>query len=414
MTEKLARVHWHRGQTLLPDHLFAQEESLMADTSARFQLTGLPYYGIGRLQWNESLLAEGILSIVALTVVFPTGLLIDIPGNSNIQPFNMNVSGTTKVSIYLHVINDQLEDKITHFAQEDDSVPKIRYRLELSCEQKYPGALQTLKLAEFQKAGDGGWSLLEDLYLPPLLQVGTSPFLMAMVDYLAQLLEMFHFKLLRDVTASYLSGESLFIAKQCLQGVYELQGFFANLKGQIHYHPYHLYATLKSFYINVCLYKNCTPENVDSPYLHDQLALCIKRISEPLFKQIQLIKSKFPYMPFKREDGLYVISRLPKEIETAKEVYFLLQKPSVSSNISMEGVKLASLSRIAMVHQMALTGIPINKIDTPPFQHSFGSEVEFYLIVMGEEWDYAFGDSSIAFYDRPGWENVTPYLYWRQ
>lgn len=418
MAEKLARVRWHRGQTLLPEHLFAQEESLLTDTIKRFQLCGMPLYGIGSLEWNDSLLSEGIVSIVRMALVLPSGFLVDIPGNATISPFNMDVIGTTQVAVYLHLLenlnldNIYSDDAPASIASED-AIPRVIYELHLSSEPECTSAIQTLKLAEFQKDGGGTWSLMDD-YVPPLLQVGTSPFVMQTVNYLAQLLELFHFKLIREITASYLSGESLFISKQCLQGVYELQSFFANLRAQIHYHPYQLYEILKSFYINVCLYKNCTPENVDSPYLHDQLALCLKKICDPLFKQLQLIKSKSPYIPFKKEDGLFVISRLPKEINNAKEAYLLLQKPHVHASISIEGLKLASRRRVSMVHQQSLTGIPLKKIDNPPFQHSFGAEVEFFLIVQGEEWDHAFGDSTLAFYDVERLEGITAYLYWRQ
>ena len=54
--ERLARVNWRMGQTLLPEHFGAQEQSLLADIATRFGLLGLPLYGIGRLTWNESLL----------------------------------------------------------------------------------------------------------------------------------------------------------------------------------------------------------------------------------------------------------------------------------------------------------------------------------------------------------------------
>ena len=50
--EALAPVKWEMGQPLLPQHLHAQEESLLADTSLRFQMSGLPSFGICRLNWD--------------------------------------------------------------------------------------------------------------------------------------------------------------------------------------------------------------------------------------------------------------------------------------------------------------------------------------------------------------------------
>ncbi len=70
------------GQTLLPDHFIAQEEALLEDAAAHFRLHGLPAYGIAALRWNQTLLAEGVLSISAATLVTPAGVLIDVPGQT--------------------------------------------------------------------------------------------------------------------------------------------------------------------------------------------------------------------------------------------------------------------------------------------------------------------------------------------
>ena len=76
MNDKLARVYWKMGQTLLPEHLLAQEDSLLANTVLRFRAQGLPSYGLGKLLVNETLLGEGIFSIQEMTLVMASGLLI--------------------------------------------------------------------------------------------------------------------------------------------------------------------------------------------------------------------------------------------------------------------------------------------------------------------------------------------------
>lgn len=413
MADKLARIHWQMGQALLPEHLFAQEESLLAEMRMRFQLLSFPVYGIGRLQWNESLLKEGVLSLLSLTLVLPSGQLIDIPGNATGKSFNMNVAGSAQLSVYLHVIDESTGRDQTSYIREEETVEKIIYEVELSSDQSHAAARYTMKLAEFRKDGEGVWSL-SDNYVPPLIQTATSPFLNSTLNYIFQLLEAFHFKLTQEIAAGYLSGENLFTAKQCLQAVYALQHFFCNLKGQVRYHPYYLYEALNSFYLALCLYQNCTPENVESPYLHEQLADCFRKITDPLVRQMQMMKAQTPYLPFKKSEGLFTIAKLPKEIVDAKEVYFLIQKPKVTTPISIEGLKLASMSRVGMVHQMSLQGIPFKRIPNPPFQHTFGVEVDFFLIMRGEEWDYALGERTLAFYEKSTMEGIAAYIYWRQ
>ncbi|MFC1706085.1 type VI secretion system baseplate subunit TssK [Planctomycetota bacterium] len=414
-TDVLARVDWQMGQTLLPEHLVAQEESLLADTMTRFRMSGLPYHGVGYLRWSDALLTDGTLSIQALTLVLPSGQLIDIPGNAAANTLNLNLTGTTTVPVYLHLTGErvpQAAEADAQWLEEGAQTTRVKHKVELSPDQTTAAAVQTVKLAEFVKDSEEVWSL-SNRYVPPLLQVGTSPFLKGLLDELSQLIEQFHFKLEQEIAAAFLGGEGLFSAKLCLGGLYRVERFLANLSGQIHPHPYVLYEELKRFYTDLCLYQNTAPEHVATPYRHEELSECLGEIVRPLLDEIQVIRTKSPYVPFVRQEGLCVIEELPKEVRLAKEIYFLLQKPRVSDTIALEGVKLASRSRLKSVHQLSLHGIPFSKIERPPFQHQFGPEVEFYLLREGEEWDLALRDGTLAFYERAGLEEVNAHLYWR-
>jgi len=50
---RLARVHWKIGQALLPEHFFAQEESLRGEVHLRLGLNQVPVWGVGVLQFDE-------------------------------------------------------------------------------------------------------------------------------------------------------------------------------------------------------------------------------------------------------------------------------------------------------------------------------------------------------------------------
>jgi type VI secretion system protein ImpJ len=413
MTDTLARIDWQMGQTLLPEHFVAQEDALLADTATRFGLMGIPAEGVGRLRWNESLLAEGILSLISGTIVLNSGQVLDIPGNAVVNTFNLNVPGTTRVPVYLHLTSERAaQTGGAPRADGEEQVERVVHRVALVAEQTYRTAVQTLKLAEFEKGIEGAWVLAED-FLPPLLQVGTSPFLAALVDKLGKTLELFHYKLQEEIAASYLGGEGLSSAKACLRAVYNIERFLANLKAEVHYHPYHLYEQLKSFYTELCLYQNTTPQSIASPYQHHDLAGCLALVTKPLFDQMQVSKGKTPYMQFERADGLLQIRDLPREARVAKEVYFLLQKSRVSDMLSTDGIKLASRARLPLVHQLALQGIPMRRIERPPFQHTFGAEVEFFLLSGGEEWDHTLREGAIALFDEPKLASAKAYLFWR-
>jgi type VI secretion system protein ImpJ len=100
--QQLKRVGWQLGQPLLPVHLIAQEESLLANLNFYINL-GIPYFGIGNLKWDDKLLSQGVVSISKLTVIFPTGELVDIPDNGTINSYDLNLSGVNQITLYLHL-----------------------------------------------------------------------------------------------------------------------------------------------------------------------------------------------------------------------------------------------------------------------------------------------------------------------
>ncbi len=412
MDDKLARVCWKMGQTLLPEHLVAMEDSILANTVQMFRIQGLPSYGISKLVLNEALLGEGIFSVREMTLVMPSGLMLDVPGNTRLSPFNMNLPGTSRVSVYLHILNEIPASDSNRTGWDNDSDIKIRkvfHRMAISSEQDYPDAVETIKAAEFKKSPNGVWKI-SDEYIPPLLQTGTTPFLLKEINDLSDALALFQYNLYMDAV-SYLSGDSLTSVKQCLKSVFRTQRLLANLTSSVHLHPFFLYDELLTLYTEVCFYRNTTPENVTAAYQHDNLA-SINTIIDLINRQMNLVKSLPPYLPFELSDNIYKVN-LPEEIRQASSVYLLAQKDLVISKLSIADLKLASLSRLPVVHRMALQGIPFKRVEHPSFQHSFGAEIEFYLIREGEEWDHALNEMNVAFYNRQDLKDTVFYIFWR-
>jgi type VI secretion system protein ImpJ len=398
MTDILARVHWKMGQSILPEFFVTQEESLLRDSILRFKATGLPFYGITRLSWNNSLISEGVVAINKMTLIMPSGQLLNVPENSKIEPYNLSQSGSSRVSVYCHFImgDKETSEDAGGWSDEDKSdIPKAYYELILSSEQSTHGILESIKIAEFEKAPDETWQLSES-YIPPLIEVGTTPFFKKKMDELSELLELFHYNLALEASG-YLSGDSLINVKMCMKSSIKIQRLLGNINSQIHCHPYYLYEALNDFYTEVCYYKKILPENNTSPYRHDQLATCFNIIIDPLIEQMKALETKSPYLPFTYKDGIFSL-KLPSEARAARETYFLVQKGHVGDKLDISNMKLGCMSRISTIHRLALPGVPLRKTERPPFQHSFGAEVEFFKIVEGEEWDYALRDLSIAFY----------------
>ncbi|MDY0162847.1 type VI secretion system baseplate subunit TssK [Desulfobotulus sp.] len=409
--DKLARIRWEMGQTLLPEHLMAQEDSLAAECDARFRTLGLPFHGLARLQISSSLLREGVLTVQQLSAVMPSGLFLGIPGNARIESLNMNTFGKTRLPLYLHLVSG-MDDRPEGGGDGEENIPRRVHRLALSPDQARTGAQETMRFGIFQKSPEGNWSLAAE-GIPPLLQLGSSPFFRQETADLMQLLEVFEHKVSQDIAASYLSGDSMFSARECLKSALRTHRFLVNLSGQIRPHPYFLYEVLKDFLTDVAFYRNLAPEHVLEPYDHEDLATCFRKILMPLHEHIRYFQRSSPYLPLTCRDGLWQLV-FPEEVRKAKEVYLLVQKARVQDRVVLENLKMTARSRLSLIHRLALQGIPFTRMERPPFQHMFGPEVDFYRLHSGDEWDQALKELSLVFYDGPALQGVQFFLYWRE
>jgi type VI secretion system protein ImpJ len=57
--------------------------------------------------------------------------------------------------------------------------------------------------------------------------------------------------------------------------------------------------------------------------------------------------------------------------------------------------------------------VPFKYLEKPPFQHTFGPEVDFYQLQAGEEWNYVIREGSLALYIHPVLEKANVFLFWR-
>jgi type VI secretion system protein ImpJ len=93
------------------------------------------------------------------------------------------------------------------------------------------------------------------------------------------------------------------------------------------------------------------------------------------------------------------------KLQTASEI--------IKGGFSLDNFKIASISRLPIVHKFYLQGISFKRLERPPFQHSFGPEVDIYQLTIGEEWDYALSELLVGFYVNPQLMNAKYFLHWR-
>jgi type VI secretion system protein ImpJ len=191
-----------------------------------------------------------------------------------------------------------------------------------------------------------------------------------------------------------------------------LRARFQDLERGVDLHPFHFYDRLRDLHREVCLLDEVLPDE-PPPYDHDNPVACF----EPLLKEIERRVSPTPdithHEPFVRSGDLFRLSPLPAEIAKAAECYLLVQKQNLGEAVSVSGLKMASPSRLQIVQQLVLTGVPLKHVPVPPFRHPFGPNIDFYRLVVGEEWDHALREHGLVLFAPPSLQETRFALFWR-
>lgn len=410
---QLKRVGWQMGQPLLPLHLIAQEDSLLAHLDFYIKSQGLPLYGVGSLKWDDTLLFQGVVSIHQLTAIFPSGEIIDVPENGRLSAFDLNKTGKTQLPLYLHLLKetpDQQEMILDE--QEEEKLTFALHQLALSTEPHLLSAKASFKLAEFEKDVEGRWKCSET-YAPPLYNINNHPFLINKLFRIRAILESFQKELEQETSTGKLFEQRTMETKLCLVQVASLRRFLLNIERGVLSHPFHLYEQISRFLDTLAfLYVEYTDINI-TPYQHEKIAPLFAKLIETLLHYLQPKSEQLASIKFEKRDNCYVSDRLPQELDAFNEIYFILQPIDAKTRLKMEGLKLASYSRLNNIYRFALSGIPLLQLDTVPFNNNFSKYAVVYRIEKDLEWNYAINEGRLAFSKQEQNEGLQAYLYWR-
>lgn len=412
-TLKIAPVRWFLGQTVLPEHFVALQQLAEAAVEFRGRMQGLPAYGIAYLSYNESLLRDGVLAIGELSAVLPDGMVISVPGGCSLAPLSLVATSATRVSVYLHILGDTVSGQGNRTYDSDPRVvERVLQRAVLSITDHVDNSRAVLRLGDFEKGVAGSFSLA-GTYVPPLLQVATTPYLLPALTLLEAQVSALEPQLVAQLQDTFLRPDRLSTIRRCLTALYRAQALFADQRNRIAHHPHDVFAALRDLYLEACCFHEVVPEQPVLPYQHDALASCFGTVVRLLQQALRPVYTRSTHLRFSRNNGLFTLGALPSELKDAQEVFLLVQRPTLHTRISIDDIKVSCTSRLALVHRLVLRGVPFKYVERPPFQHTFGPEVDFYQLQSGDEWDHVLRESSVALYVHPVLERAHVFLYWR-
>ncbi|NBD12990.1 MULTISPECIES: type VI secretion system baseplate subunit TssK [Corallococcus] len=413
--DTLARVLWQEGQTLLPEHFRAQEESLSTEARRYAGLAGLPVVGVGALRFNDVLLDKGTVALEELSAVLPGGHLVEVPGNAEVTPLSLEESGRTKLTVYLHLLA-VVEPREETPGPGEEAPPVVRAvrRLCLSLESVVDDAVSSLALAVFTRNAEGPW-VLSGTHLPPLLRVGPHPFLTPLFEQLDGLLQQAQGQLRTSLREGLVRGDRLASARRALCEVRGLQVLRQDMRHGVQPPPYHLMQALRRLYFETCCYLEAEPDDALPAYEHDAPGPGLARWMELLTRGFRPQASPLSYRAFEFQDGHFRLTPLPRETPPPDDFYLLVRRQERDRPRSMEGVKIASPLRLPAVRRQALKGVPYRHVAYPSFPHSFDADIDWYQLThQSEEWQSAQREDGLTFFATPALEGAQVLLYWRR
>jgi type VI secretion system protein ImpJ len=210
--KQLQPVLWTKGTFLTPQHLQLQDRFL--EDSLKFRLQALKFcaWGFSELVLDQELLADGKLAISRASGIFPDGLLFDIPGSDQPPPskalaeffdpgirdldiyltvpdyrekgLNVSAVGRTGGSRYLAEITN-VRDENTGTGEKPVQIARKNLRL-LAANETREGS-SSLRIANVQRTEAGAFRL-NTRFVPPLLEVRASDYLLGLINGLLEIL----------------------------------------------------------------------------------------------------------------------------------------------------------------------------------------------------------------------------------
>ena len=241
-----------------------------------------------------------------------------------------------------------------------------------------------------------------------------TPFLLGEIQHIETQCEQWKLDFLKTIQASFLSSESRYSAKACLVEIYKIQHFLANLTA-VEFHPFYFYELLFKFYLQIRLYQEDNELDIKTQhYQHENLKQClIQEVIIPLYQKLNQTPKPIQLKEFEKKEGLRLLFPLPPEVYQAKEIYILFQKKDADASLDLKDFKLSSKSRLSQLCQFSLPGISLEKATFPPAVSPFGTEVEIFQLLPGEEWDHALKEQSLAFNESAQIQDVKAFIYWK-
>lgn len=392
-------VLWTKGVLLTPQHLQVQDRFLEDALQFRLATSTFAPWGFQRLTIDREALAGGSLSVTVASGICPDGLLFDIPeGDQGPTPKplegafgpdqtslvgylaipeyrygGLNVAATRGDHQTRYVADVLLRrDENTGLAEKPILVARRNFRLLMEGESLE--GLAALPLGRITRSPVGEYAL-DPRFVPPVIDIGASDYLLSIARRLVELLSAKSTALAerrRQKNQSLAEfGISDVASFWLLYAVNSAMPYVRHLFETRRGHPHELFTAMLSLAGSLTAFSTTLhPRDLPS-YDHANLTACFTDLDEKVRALLEtVVPSNYVSLPFRlAAPSVYAAALEQDRYLEAPEWYLALKAdmpvPDLIRRVP-QLVKVSSANQIDQLIKQALTGLELVHVPNPP------------------------------------------------
>ena len=429
---QLQPVIWSKGTFLNPQHLQTQDRFLESMLEFRMDALNFRPWGFRELRVDQEALAAGNFAVSAASGILPDGLAFDIPDSDpappprplapafdadhdtcevylaipNLRDRGLNVSmadrnANTRYVAEVILVRDEnsgLSEKPLQIARKG-----FRFLVEGEPRQGY----SVLRVASIKRTPSGAFQA-ENNFVPPLLDIGTSDYLVAILRRLVEILTAKSATLggmrrqknqsLADFTASDIANFWLLFTVNSYFPL--LRHLFETRKG----HPEGLFTVMAALAGTLTTFSQKYQPRDLPGYDHEELSACFTNLDEKLRELLEtVVPSNFVSLPLKLvQPSIYATAIADDKYLKNTKMYLAINaemKEPDLIKLAPRLVKVGSANQIETFIRQALPGVRIAHLASPPGAIPIKMNYQYFsLNQAGDEWDAVGRSRNLAAY----------------
>jgi type VI secretion system protein ImpJ len=421
------RIIWSEGTFLQPQHFQQHDRHLEAQLEQRTRPLRPHGYGFLEIAIDESLLELGKLGLRSARGVLPDGTPFDCPSRDPLPP-PLDVPATLRdslVTLALPVrrpgvdeadlggagadslaryVAGELEVKDSNAAFDRTALIQIgRLRLQLLKEADVTAAYCGLGIAKVVERRADNRVVLDQAYIPPMLDSGASPALASLLRDVHGLLHQRGDALAARLSAPGPGGVAEIAEFLWLETINRFEPLFAHLAATTPLHPESLYACCLSLAGEMSTFTRESRRPIAYPvYRHDDLAGSFAPLIADIRRSLSMVLERNAIPIELQERGYGMRIAMIPDSDLARTARFVLaakaQLPPERLQASLPTlVKIGPVERIRDLVNLNLPGIALRGLPVAPRQIPYHAGfIYFELDRSGELWKLTESSKALA------------------